>query len=220
MKTCIHCGAELPDDARFCHKCAHAQGRRQKASGPFPWRKAAALFLPALTLVYLLGVFRRPAGAPPIPEESLAPTKTMSPGARWKRAQYTRVTTTEEEGPTYHSTSTYMRNTLIEATFTYPNGNVNQVFFWLDGTHRAEYMRRAETIEYLEFYPDGSWSFHVNGDIGYGATAFSYGENGNITDTVWASDVVSYIEERRLKVEDVIEEYTQEILDNWDDSPP
>ena len=26
--------------------------------------------------------------------------------------------------------------------------------------------------------------------------------------------------QRRLKVEDVIEEYTQEILGNWDDSPP
>ena len=41
-----------------------------------------------------------------------------------------------------------------------------------------------------------------------------------MTEAEWVDDVVSYIEQRRLKVDDVIEEYTQEILDNWDDSPP
>ena len=32
--------------------------------------------------------------------------------------------------------------------------------------------------------------------------------------------VLRGLRQRRLKMDDVIEEYTQEILDNWDDSPP
>ena len=40
-----------------------------------------------------------------------------------------------------------------------------------------------------------------------------------MTEAEWVDDVVSCIEEHRLKLDDVIEEYTQEILDNWDDSP-
>ena len=239
MKTCIHCGAALPDDARFCHKCAGAQGPKRKAGGPFPWRRTAALAAPILTLLCLLTAFRKPAEAlPPAPEETTvptaeetapptttegpAPTESQASTADRDPSLLTEVHTKEEDGWNYHATYTKMGDTFIEATFTYSNGKVEQVILRLDGTRRSDYQYYAKRgiVEYAEFYPNGKWSFHVGGTIGYGATASSYDENGNVTESEWADDVVSYIEERRLKVDDVIEEYTQEILDNWDDSPP
>ena len=113
-----------------------------------------------------------------------------------------------------------MGDTLIEGSYTYSNGKTEQVILRLDGTRRAEYQQVGAVTEYVEFHPNGKWSFHVMGRIGSGATASSYDENGYVTEAEWVDDVVSYIERRRLKLDDVIEEYTQEILDNWDDSPP
>ena len=239
MKTCIHCGAALPDDARFCHKCAGAQGPKRKAGGPFPWRRTAALAAPILTLLCLLTAFRKPAEAlPPAPEETTvptaeetapptttegpAPTESQASTADRDPSLLTEVHTKEEDGWNYHATYTKMGDTFIEATFTYSNGKVEQVILRLDGTRRSDYQYYAKRgiVEYAEFYPNGKWSFHVGGSIGSGATASSYDENGNVTESEWVDDVVSYIEQRRLKVEDVIEEYTQEILDNWDDSSP
>lgn len=239
MKTCIHCGAALPDDARFCHKCAGAQGPKRKAGGPFPWRRTAALAAPILTLLCLLTAFRKPAEAlPPAPEETTvptaeetapptttegpAPTESQASTADRDPSLLTEVHTKEEDGWNYHATYTKMGDTFIEATFTYSNGKVEQVILRLDGTRRSDYQYYAKRgiVEYAEFYPNGKWSFHVGGSIGSGATASSYDENGNVTESEWVDDAVSYIEQRRLKVDDVIEEYTQEILDNWDDSPP
>lgn len=234
MKTCIHCGAALPDDARFCHKCAGAQGPKRKAGGPFPWRRTAALVVPLLTLLYLLTAFRKPVEAlPPTTEESTeptaaetaespTPTESRAPTVRRNPSHFTEVKTKEEDGWDYHATYTKMGDTFIEATFTYSNGKVEQVILRLDGTRRSDYQYYAKRgiVEYMELYPNGKWSFHVGGSIGSGATASSYDENGNVTESEWVDDAVSYIEERRLKVDDVIEEYTQEILDNWDDSLP
>lgn len=239
MKTCIHCGAALPDDARFCHKCAGAQGPKRKAGGPFPWRRTAALAAPILTLLCLLTAFRKPAEAlPPAPEETTvptaeetapptttegpAPTESQASTADRDPSLLTEVHTKEEDGWNYHATYTKMGDTFIEASFTYSDGKIEQVILRLDGTRRSDYQYYAKRgiVEYAEFYPNGKWSFHVGGSIGSGATASSYDENGNVTESEWVDDAVSYIEQRRLKVDDVIEEYTQEILDNWDDSPP
>ena len=239
MKTCIHCGAALPDDARFCHKCAGAQGPKKKAGGPFPWRRTAALVVPILTLLCLLTAFRKPAEAlPPAPEETTvptaeetapptttegpAPTESQASTADRDPSHFTEVKTKEEDGWNYHATYTKMGDTFIEASFTYSDGKIEQVILRLDGTRRSDYQYYAKRgiVEYSESYPNGKWSFHVGGSIGSGATASSYDENGNVTESEWVDDAVSYIEQRRLKVDDVIEEYTQEILDNWDDSSP
>ena len=237
MKTCIHCGAALPDDARFCHKCAGAQGPKRKAGGPFPWRRTAALAAPILTLLCLLTAFRKPAEAlPPAPEETTvptaeetapptttegpAPTESQASTADRDPSLLTEVHTKEVGGWDYHGTLTMMGDTLIEGSYTYSNGKTEQVILRLDGTRRSDYQQVGTVTEYAEFHPNGKWSFHVIGRIGSGATASSYDENGNVTESEWVDDAVSYIEQRRLKVEDVIEEYTQEILDNWDDSPP
>lgn len=233
MKTCIHCGAELPDDARFCHRCAGAQDRKRKAGGPFPWRRTAALAVPVLILLCLLTAFREPAEAPlptleetaePVasePAESPAPTKSRAPTARRDPIHFTKVKTQEEDGWNYHATYTKMGDRFIEATYTSADGKVEQVILRLDGTRRSDYQYYAKrgTVEYMELYPSGRWSFHAVGSIGSGATASSYDENGNVTEAEWVDDVVSYLEERRLKVEDVIEEYTEDIMNNWDDSP-
>ena len=237
MKTCIHCGAALPDDARFCHKCAGAQGPKRKAGGPFPWRRTVAILGPVVALVGLLAAFRRPAEAlPPVPEETAAPvieestlpptteapvpTESRAPIARRNPIHFTKVKTEEEDGWNYHATYTKMGDTFIEGTCTSSDGKISQAILRLDGTRRADYQQDGTVTEYAEFYPNGKRSFHVVGRIGSGATASSYDENGYVTEAEWVDDVVSYIEQRRLKVEDVIEEYTQEILDNWDDSPP
>lgn len=241
MKTCIHCGAALPDDARFCHKCAGAQGPKRKAGGPFPWRRTVAVLGPVVALVGLLAAFRRPAEAlPPVPEETAAPvieestlpptteapvpTESRAPIARRNPIHFTKVKTEEEDGwdyhTTYHATYTKMGDTYIEGTHTFSDGEIEQTILRLDSTRRAHYYQDGTVTEYTEFHPNGKWSFHVIGRIGSGATASSYDENGNVTEAEWVDDVVSYIEQRRLKLDDVIEEYTQEILDNWDDSPP
>lgn len=239
MKTCIHCGTALPDDARFCHKCAGAQGPKRKAGGPFPWRRTVAVLGPVVALVGLFAAFRRPAEAlPPVPEETAAPvieestlpptteapvpTESRAPIARRNPIHFTKVKTEEADGWNYHATYTKMGDTFIEATCTSSDGKTEQVILRLDSTRRADYQYYAKhgIVEYSESYPNGKWSFHVIGSIGSGATASSYDENGNVTESEWVDDVVSYIEEHRLKVDDVIEEYTQEILDNWDDSPP
>ena len=236
MKTCIHCGAALPDDARFCHKCAGAQGPKRKAGGPFPWRRTVAVLVPVMALVCLFAAFRRSAEAlPPVPEETAAPiieestlpptteapvpTESRAPIARRNPIHFTKVKTEEEDGWNYHATYTKMGDTFIEGTYTLSDGKISQAILRLDGTRRAEYQQVGTVTEYTEFHPNGKWSFHVMGRIGSGATASSYDENGYVTEAEWVDDVVSYIEQRRLKLDDVIEEYTQEILDTWDDSP-
>lgn len=239
MKTCIHCGAALPDDARFCHKCAGAQGPKRKAGGPFPWRRTVAVLGPVMALVCLFAAFRRPAEAlPPVPEETAAPviaestlpptteapvpTESRAPIARRNPIHFTKVKTEKEDGWNYHATFTKMGDTFIEGTYTSSDGKIEQTILRLDSTCRAHYQYNPQhgIVEYTESYPNGKRSFHVIGRIGSGATASSYDENGYVTEAEWVDDVVNYIEQRRLKVEDVIEEYTQEILDNWDDSPP
>lgn len=238
MKACIHCGANLPDDARFCHKCASAQGRGKAAGGPFPWRKTVALAAPMLTLLCLLTAFRKPAEAlppaldettaptteetaPPTTTEEPTPTESRAPTARRNPIHFTKVKTEEEDGWNYHATYTKMGDKFIEATYTHSVGKVEQVILRLDGTRRADYQYYAKRgfVEYMELYPNDTRSFRVGGTIGYGATASSYDENGNVTESEWVDDVVSYIEQRRLKLDDVIEEYTKEIMNNWDDSP-
>ena len=237
MKTCIHCGAALPDDARFCHKCAGAQGPKRKAGGPFPWRRTVAVLGPVMALVGLFAAFRRPAEAlPPVPEETAAPvieestlpptteapapTESQASTADRDPSLLTEVHTKEVGGWDYHGTLTMMGDTLIEGTYTYSNGKTEQVILRLDGTRRAEYQQKGtEYTEYTEFHPNGKWSFHTIGSSdGKGNIVSSFDENGNVTQSQWVSDPVSYIEEHRLKLDDVIEEYTQEILDNWDDS--
>ena len=238
MKTCIHCGAALPDDARFCHKCAGAQGPKRKAGGPFPWRRIVAVLGPVVALVGLFAAFRRPAEAlPPLPEETAAPiieestlpptteapvpTESRAPIARRNPIHFTKVKTTEEDGWNYHATYTKMGDTFIEGTYTLSDGKISQAILRLDGTLRAHYYQDGTVTEYTEAYPNGNWSFHVMGSSdSKGNWARSFDENGNVTQSQWISHPLSYIEQRRLKLDDVIEEYTQEILDNWDDSPP
>ena len=53
-----------------------------------------------------------------------------------------------------------------------------------------------------------------------GTTSFAAPEQYGIGRATGGVPVLRGLRQRRLKVEDVIEEYTQEILDNWDDSPP
>ncbi len=114
-----------------------------------------------------------------------------------------------------------MWDTFIAGTCTSSAGNIQLAILRLDGTLRAHYQQDGTVTEYAEAHPNGKWSFHVIGSSdSKGNWARSFDENGNVTQSQWISHPLSYIEQRRLKLDDVIEEYTQEILDNWDDSPP
>lgn len=53
-----------------------------------------------------------------------------------------------------------------------------------------------------------------------GTTGFAAPEQYGIGRATGGGPVLRGLRQRRLKLDDVIEEYTQEILDNWDDSPP
>ena len=53
-----------------------------------------------------------------------------------------------------------------------------------------------------------------------GTTGFAAPEQYGIGRATGGAPVLRGLRQRRLKMDDVIEEYTQEILDNWDDSPP
>ena len=152
--------------------------------------------------------------------EAPAPTESQAPTADRDPSLLTEVHTKEVGDWDYHGTLTMMGDTLIEGSYTYSNGKTEQVILRLDGTRRAEYQQVGAVTEYTEFHPNGKWSFHAVGSSnGMGDFVSSFDENGNVTQSQWISDPLSYIEQCRLKVEDVIEEYTQEILDNWDDSP-
>ena len=53
-----------------------------------------------------------------------------------------------------------------------------------------------------------------------GTTGFAAPEQYGIGRAAGGAPGLRGLRQRRLKLDDVIEEYTQEILDNWDDSPP
>ena len=42
-KQCRNCGAELPEDASFCPRCAQSQIERREVKPPRLWRKKALI---------------------------------------------------------------------------------------------------------------------------------------------------------------------------------
>lgn len=52
-KKCIHCGAELPEDASFCPHCAQSQIERAEIKPPRLWRKRTLLALGCAALLAL-----------------------------------------------------------------------------------------------------------------------------------------------------------------------
>ena len=63
MKMCIHCGAELPDEANFCPACGKTQEEPVAVKAPRPWRKSLSIVLVILlaAAVCLLAVRLRHA---------------------------------------------------------------------------------------------------------------------------------------------------------------
>lgn len=58
-KTCINCGADLPEDASFCPRCAQSQIEKREVKTPRLWRKKAlyALLSAFVLVVAALAVF-------------------------------------------------------------------------------------------------------------------------------------------------------------------
>lgn len=50
-KKCIHCGAELPEDASFCPHCAQSQIEKAEAKPPRLWRKKALIAVSCVLIV-------------------------------------------------------------------------------------------------------------------------------------------------------------------------
>ena len=56
-KRCIHCGAELPEDASFCPVCAQSQVERQKVSPPRRrWKRPLTIFVTLVIIIAVAGV--------------------------------------------------------------------------------------------------------------------------------------------------------------------
>ena len=56
-KRCIHCGAELPEDASFCPVCAQSQVKRQKVSPPRRrWKRPLTIFVTLVIIIAAAGV--------------------------------------------------------------------------------------------------------------------------------------------------------------------
>ena len=53
MKPCIHCGAELPDEANFCPNCGKTQAEAVPERAPRPWRRKLLTVLAVLAVVGL-----------------------------------------------------------------------------------------------------------------------------------------------------------------------
>lgn len=61
-KKCMHCGAELPEDASFCPHCAQSQIEKAEAKPPRLWRKKALIAAVCLLLaagIALIGFLSR-----------------------------------------------------------------------------------------------------------------------------------------------------------------
>ena len=52
MKPCIHCGAELPDEANFCPTCGKTQALAVPEKAPRPWRRKLLTVLAVLSNWY------------------------------------------------------------------------------------------------------------------------------------------------------------------------
>ena len=55
-KKCKNCGAELPEDASFCPRCAQSQIEKAEVNPPRLWRKKA-LIAASCVILLALAVF-------------------------------------------------------------------------------------------------------------------------------------------------------------------
>lgn len=53
MKSCIYCGAPLPDEANFCPNCGKTQAEARPEKAPRPWRRRLGVVLAVLALLGL-----------------------------------------------------------------------------------------------------------------------------------------------------------------------
>ncbi len=88
MKKCINCGAELPDEASFCHKCATSQIVRSIPAIPKPrnikfLRALLALVLAVAVILSLVLIFSHDSEPPaePTPTPAAEPTPSPTPEA-------------------------------------------------------------------------------------------------------------------------------------------
>ena len=87
MKRCIHCGAELPEQASFCHSCANSQHANRTVPTPRPVRKrivllagfAAVVLAALITAGTVLWQGGAASGVLPEPQESYAVGSSTPP---------------------------------------------------------------------------------------------------------------------------------------------
>ena len=240
MKRCRFCGAELPEGAHFCHHCARSQLRKRHSWKLLLGRKGAAL-LAAACLVGMIGLFlprirrevpqsseeaAQASAEADIPAETTLPKERRGPGTpptefvmsdRTKNF-HTSLHVLHEYGSGYECTAYKVGSVTIAERYTAPDGSESeQIYYPIDAglvpQTRTVYTRAADGSEsysewnlawrctlVLRLAPDGT------GELS------TFDEEGNQSSHGRISDGAAYLDSLRLRVEDAVEEYRQQLI--------
>lgn len=240
-KKCIYCGSPLPDAASFCPSCAMSQIRKRKLRGPMLSRKvlwvAAGLFLLVLLGLLILprlsGVWK--TETPETITENTAPTVDMDRIRQrtqdWLNEHGTDYSTDlyeYTETTPYGNTVTHViLNTINVCTYYTGDGVFGEEIHFPKvsdiGALRSLYYERTSEdadllidgydLQYREYYYSGVPYTYV---VGYKwksteGHVILYDERYNVTEEFDVPDCKAYLDEHRLRRQDVAEEYTKMI---------
>lgn len=238
-KKCIYCGSPLPDAASFCPSCAKSQIRKRKLRGPMLSRKAVRTAAVLFLLVLLGGLaLPRLSKAwktetPETAEENTAPTVDMDRVRQriqdWleeKGTDYSTDLYEYTETTSYGNTVTHViLNTIMVCTYYTDDGIFGDEIYFPKvsgmGNLRSLYYERTSEdadllvegydLRYQEYYYSGVPYTYV---VGYKwesteGHVIIYDERYNVTEEFDVPDCKAYLDEHRLRRQDVVEEYTE-----------
>lgn len=215
MEHCKFCGAELPEGAAFCPYCARSQLEKQPLSPPAPKRRRRpggwiVGLLVAGGVLCAIGLMRlkpwrqtsdaepRPVEAvqtePPQPEITTPPETTTAPQPE------TEPTKEPAEETTVPEETAASEETAAPAPEAHPM-DVRQLT-GTRGAFRTQYNTTANGyVEYVEYYPNGRWAYHLVSSDGKMADVGVYDEEGNVLERTKTWDVAGAIAARRESTE-------------------
>lgn len=238
-KKCIYCGSPLPDTASFCPSCAKSQIRKRKLQGPMLSRKvlwsAAAILLLALLggLIWPRLSKAWKTETPDVVVENTGPKVDMDRIRQriqdWLAEHGTDYSTDlfeYTETTPYGNTVTHViLNTITVCTYYTEYGVFGDKIYFPKvsgiGSLRSIYYERTSEdadilaggydLHYREYYYSGVPYTYV---VGYKwksteGHVILYDERYNVTEEFDVPDCKAYLEEHRLRRQDVVEEYTE-----------
>lgn len=214
MEHCKFCGAELPEGASFCPYCARSQLEKHPLCPPAPKRRRrlggwlAGLLAAGLLLCAIGGMLLKPwrqtsdaelrqveaVQTEPLQTEMLQPEpepmeETTAPAETTVPAEATAPAETEASKET------------TAPTTEQPAARIRQET-GVRGEFRTQYNTGSNGyVEYVEFYPNGKWAYHLVSSDGKNADIGVYDAEGNILERAKTWDVAGAIAARRESTE-------------------